>query len=106
MTDLAARIADTVKAIDDDGKRFVTVKVAVDRWLFLDMAARIEELEKALEPFAEAASSYNTNRDHDKYSIDEWGRIGVGHLRTAARALKGEVTPDQTGDSTPRSEPR
>jgi hypothetical protein len=49
MIDLAARIADAVKAIDDDGKRYVTVKIAVDRWLFLDMAARIEELEKALE---------------------------------------------------------
>jgi hypothetical protein len=80
MIDLAARIADAVKAIDDDGKRYVTVKIAVDRWLFLDMAARIEELEKALKPFAKAWEA-GGERDASPQPVD---------FRTAARAYRGE----------------
>jgi cell division septum initiation protein DivIVA len=72
------------------------------------LRARIEELEKALEPFAKAADELIPGTP-DEAGVMWDGIIAManaGHLRTAARALKGEATPDQTGDSIPHSEPR
>jgi hypothetical protein len=48
--------------------------------IILDMAARIEALEKALEPFAQAWEA-GGKRDASPKPVD---------FRTAARALKGE----------------
>jgi DNA repair exonuclease SbcCD ATPase subunit len=54
---------------------------------------RNEELEKALEPFALAASAYDkckpTRPMRFVWEFDK--TLEVGHLRTAARALKGEA---------------
>jgi hypothetical protein len=57
--------------------------------LILAMAARIEELEKALEPFARAASLYRPETE-DCVIADDNEAFDVGHLRTAALILKLE----------------
>jgi dienelactone hydrolase len=127
MTDLATRIADVKQkaeaaklaranigaAICDDKE--ITDR-EIDRWtgdisaftaaaspdLFLAMAARIEELEKALEPMVDALSKCVPGWE-DHVWVDDNHAINMGHLRIADLALRGESTPDQTGDSTPRS---
>jgi hypothetical protein len=56
--------------------------------------ARIEELEKALKPFAGAYDYYKLWHpallEDESASCMEYGHATIGHLRTAARALKGE----------------
>jgi hypothetical protein len=58
----------------------------------IDCRARIEELEKALKPFAGAYDYYKlwhpSLLEDESASCMEYGHATIGHLRTAARALK------------------
>jgi hypothetical protein len=97
MTDLATRIADVKKKAEALQKCHVSEAEAyrmafrfsvAEPDLFLPMAARIEELEKALEPFAkEGEKSYPGEKDTWRIHSE----INIGHLRTAARALNKET---------------
>jgi hypothetical protein len=117
MTDLATRIADVKKKAEaeiiadkvmkaaTEGEGYDVVQRKVLNWseackeytiaaspdLFLAMVARIEELEKALEPFAKAADELIPGTPDEAGVM--WDGIvamaNAGHLRTAARALKG-----------------
>jgi hypothetical protein len=79
MTDLAAILSGLEAGITDHREaRAHKMKEAAA--LILAMAARIEELEKALEPFAVAWEAGGA-RDASPQPVD---------FRTAARALKGE----------------
>jgi hypothetical protein len=97
MTDLATRIADVEKKAEaalglstehDQADAWLDYGVYASPDLFLAMAARIKELEKALEPFAEA------HKGREGWDGD-WTIGGSPlrncHLRTAARAVKGEA---------------
>jgi hypothetical protein len=104
MTDLAARIADEPERLALWLEAYGTQTPV--QFLFDDIAAlirrlrgerdrtyaRIEELEKALEPFAKAADELIPGTPDEAGVM--WDGIvamaNAGHLRTAARALKGE----------------
>jgi hypothetical protein len=103
MTDLTTRIAN-VKQKAEAAIEATTIAALTRDWgafqdaaspdLFLAMAARIEELEKALKPFAGAYDYYKLWHpallEDESASCMEYGHATIGHLRTAARALKGE----------------
>jgi hypothetical protein len=91
MTDLAAILSGLEAGITDHREaRAHKMKEAAA--LILAMAARIEELEKALEPFAKAADELIPGTPDEAGVM--WDGIvamaNAGHLRTAARALRGE----------------
>jgi hypothetical protein len=97
MTALAARIADVKQKAGAwrTAKSFAELSAATNAFekaarpdLFLAMAARIEELEKALEPMVDALSKCVPGWEDDVW-IDDNHAIDMGHLRTAARALNG-----------------
>ena len=106
MTSLATRIADVVKEelavhslptsefVKDWGRQEFAEHVAMCRHtiatldrrtaLIRRMAARIEELEKALEPMVDALSKCVPGWE-DHVWVDDNHAINMGHLRTAAR---------------------
>jgi hypothetical protein len=72
-----------------------------------EMASRIEELEKALEPFADMLPAFldflPPGAEDCAYEING-ADFRLIDIRTAARALKGEATEAQdAGRQTPRS---
>jgi hypothetical protein len=87
MTELTARIA----AYLSGGGLFNSELADPDamRDLLIDCRERIEELEKALEPFATLYNDVSLNElDVDRRYT--FGSVPIEHLRTAARTLKGE----------------
>jgi LmbE family N-acetylglucosaminyl deacetylase len=101
MTDLAARIAD-VKPVDLDiterlkNHEFAVEYAKAQAEEIGRLAARIEELEKALEDAAECVESwggYASTYFQDKHDLAG----DIERIRTAARALKGETkSPSQS----------
>lgn len=114
MTDLATRIADLKQKAEAAKEAEAEIALAtegriafddtdMDRWaqiisefhytaaspdLFLAMAARIEELEKALEPFAaEADLIADEMPDHMQMVELPYCTVLAGDLRAAARAV-------------------
>jgi hypothetical protein len=85
MTNLATRIADVEKTVHELEccGRSTCAKAAKS---LRRMAARIEELEKALEPFADA---YKGREGWDGDWTIGGSPLRNCHLRTAARAVNG-----------------
>jgi hypothetical protein len=98
MTNLAARIADIEKTLAGleagitDHREARAHKLKEAAVLIRRMAARIEELEKALEPVVPILQFFEKAEDNMGVWATQSGnvRLTVGHLRTAARALRGE----------------